>query len=103
MSPALAYDAGSTATALLSETIGQNLVRTAAAFGDGEALVDCVTGRRWTYDAFLAATARIATALLARGITAGDRVGIWSPNTAEWSMIQYATARVGAVLVTVNP
>jgi fatty-acyl-CoA synthase len=103
MSPALAYHAGSTATGLLNETIGQNLARSAAAFGDGEALVDCVTGRRWTYDEFLAATARIATALLSRGIAAGDRVGIWSPNTAEWAMIQYATAQVGAILVTVNP
>jgi len=103
MPPVWAYDAGSTTAALLTETIGQNLARTAAAFGDVEALVDCATGRRWTYDAFVAATARIATALLERGITAGDRVGIWSPNTAEWAMIQYATAQVGAILVTINP
>jgi fatty-acyl-CoA synthase len=103
MSPAMSYDTGSTTAALLSETIGQNLARTVAAFPDREALVDCATGRRWTYEAFFAAANRIATALLERGITAGDRVGVWSPNTAEWTMVQYATAQVGAILVTINP
>ena len=88
---------------LLDETIGDNLARTVDAFGDRDALIECATGRRWTYTEFDEATRRIATALLLRGIEPGDRVGIWSPNTAEWAMIQYATAQIGAILVTINP
>jgi fatty-acyl-CoA synthase len=103
MSPAWSYDSGGTAVPLLGETIGQNLVRTVAAHPAREAIVDCGSGRRLTYEAFLATVDRIATALLERGIKPGDRVGIWSPNTAEWVLIQYATARVGAILVTINP
>ena len=61
------------------------------------------TGRRWRYAEFHLATRSMATALLERGIRPGDRVGIWSPNTAEWTLIQYATAQVGAILVTINP
>ncbi|MCW2687977.1 MAG: AMP-binding protein [Mycobacterium sp.] len=103
MSVALSYDRGTSDVPLLDETIGQNLARTAADFPGREALVDCATNRRWTYDEFLLSTHRIATALLERGVTTGDRVGIWSPNTAEWALIQYATAHVGAILVTINP
>ena len=99
----LSYDSGDTTAPLLNETIGQNLARTATTYPEREALVDCATGRRWTYTDFHAATRRIASALLERGIGAGDRVGIWSPNTAEWTLIQYATAPVGAILVTINP
>ena len=72
-------------------------------FGDREAMIECQTGRGWSYGEFHRGTRRIATALLARGIGPGDRVGIWSPNTAEWTMIQYATAEIGAILVTINP
>ncbi|MBV8927762.1 MAG: AMP-binding protein [Mycobacteriaceae bacterium] len=99
----LSYDAGVTSPALLDETIGDNLAATAAAHADRDALVDCATGRRWTYGEFHEATRRIATALLERGITPGDRIGIWSPNNAEWTMVQYATAQVGAILVNINP
>ena len=99
----LSHDSGDTSAPLLDETIGQNLARTAATFVDREALVECQTGRRWSYGEFHLATRRIATALLERGIRPGDRVGIWSPNTAEWTLIQYATAEVGAILVTINP
>ncbi|HKV21556.1 MAG TPA: AMP-binding protein, partial [Mycobacterium sp.] len=99
----LSYDSGVTSPPLLEETIGANLARTVAAFGDREALVECATGRRWTYSAFFDATRRIATALIERGTKSGDRVGIWSPNCAEWTMIQYATAQVGAILVNINP
>jgi fatty-acyl-CoA synthase len=99
----LAYDCGATSPSLLDETIGYNLAQTAATYPDREALVECATGRRWTYDGFYEATRRIATALLERGIRPGDRVGIWSPNTAEWTMIQYATAQVGVILVNINP
>jgi fatty-acyl-CoA synthase len=99
----LSYDSGATSPPLLEETIGDNLAQTAATCPDREALVECETGRRWTYDAFHEATRRIATALIERGINPGDRIGMWSPNTAEWAMIQYATAQVGAILVNINP
>ena len=99
----LSHDSGDTSAPLLDDTIGQNLARTAATFVDREALVECQTGRRWRYGEFHLATRSMATALLERGIRPGDRVGIWSPNTAEWTLIQYATAQVGAILVTINP
>ncbi len=99
----LSYDAGVTSPPLLDQTIGDNLAATTAAHRDREALVECATGRRWTYGEFHEATRRIATALLARGTEPGDRIGIWSPNTAEWTLIQYATAQVGAILVNINP
>ncbi|MCV7153835.1 AMP-binding protein [Mycolicibacterium pyrenivorans] len=99
----LSYASGVAEPPLLDETIGANLARTVDAFGDRDALIECATGRRWTYTEFHEATRRIATALLHRGVGPGDRVGIWSPNTAEWAMIQYATAQIGAVLVTINP
>ena len=99
----LSYASGATSPPLLDETIGDNLARTTAKFPDREALVECATGRRWRYDEFYEATRRIATALIERGTKPGDRIGIWSPNSAEWAMIQYATAQVGAILVNINP
>ena len=99
----LSYDSGANSPPLLDETIGDNLARTTATFPDREALVECATGRRWTYAEFFEATRRIATALIERGTKPGDRIGIWSPNCAEWAMIQYATAQVGAILVNINP
>ena len=99
----LSYDSGANSPPLLDETIGDNLARTTATFPDREALVECATGRRWTYAEFYEATRRIATALIERGTKPGDRIGIWSPNCAEWVMIQYATAQVGAILVNINP
>lgn len=101
--PAPSYVQGRTDTPLLIETIGANLDRTVAAFGDREALVDVPTGRRWTYREFDADVRRLASGLLALGLRPGDRVGIWSPNTPEWTLVQYATARIGAILVTINP
>jgi fatty-acyl-CoA synthase len=100
---AASYAAGPTDAALLEETIGANLERTVAAYGANEALVECQTGRRWTYEHFDAAVDAVARGLLAEGIATGDRVGIWSPNCAEWTLTQYATAKVGAILVNINP
>jgi fatty-acyl-CoA synthase len=99
----LSYDAGATSAPLLDETIGDNLARTTAAVPDGEAVVECATDLRWTYREFHEATRRIATALIERGTKPGDRIGVWAPNCAEWTMIQYATAQVGAILVNINP
>ncbi|MGK5678433.1 AMP-binding protein [Actinoplanes sp. URMC 104] len=99
----LSYASGVTDLPLLGETIGANLERTVARFGDREALVDVAAGRRWTYAELDADVDRLARGLLARGIAKGDRVGIWAPNCAEWVITQYATAKIGAILVNVNP
>ncbi|WP_067897252.1 AMP-binding protein [Nocardia vaccinii] len=88
---------------LLHETIGANLERTVSAHPDREALVEVASGRRWTWAEFDADVNRTARGLVAAGITKGDRVGIWSPNCAEWTLTQYATAKIGAILVNVNP
>nr|WP_055505607.1 AMP-binding protein [Nonomuraea pusilla] len=99
----LSYSSSTAGTPLLGETIGENLERTAARFGAREALVDVPTGRRWTYEELNADVDLLARSLLARGVAKGDRVGIWSPNRAEWVLVQYATAKIGAILVNVNP
>ncbi|OBI98874.1 AMP-binding protein [Mycobacterium alsense] len=97
------YDAGPVDTPLLDETIGANFARAASAHPETEALVDVASGRRWTYTQLDAETDRLARALMASGIQRGDRVGVWSPNCAEWMILQYATAKIGAVLVPINP
>ncbi|MEU4214958.1 AMP-binding protein [Actinoplanes sp. NPDC026623] len=99
----LSYACGISDVPLLGETIGANLERTVAAFGDREALVDVPSGRRFTYSEFDGAVNEIARGLLARGIRKGDRVGIWAPNCPEWVITQYATAKIGAILVNINP
>ncbi|MFB7905718.1 AMP-binding protein [Kitasatospora sp. NPDC056076] len=97
------YASGTSAVPLLGDTIGENLDRAVRAFPDREALVDRPTGRRWTYAQLAADVDALALGLLELGIAKGDRVGIWAPNCAEWTLTQYATAKLGAVLVTVNP
>jgi fatty-acyl-CoA synthase len=99
----MSYAQGPTQPTLLDETIGANLQRTVSRFPDREALVDVPTGRTWSYCEFQADVNKIASALVQRGIEPGDRVGIWSPNTPEWTLIQYAAAQIGALLVTINP
>jgi fatty-acyl-CoA synthase len=99
----LSYASGTSTAPLLGETIGANFERAVARFGDREALVDVAAGRRWTYAELEADVNRLARGLLARGIAKGDRVGIWAPNCAEWVITQYATAKIGAILVNVNP
>jgi fatty-acyl-CoA synthase len=88
---------------LLGDTIGTNFDRTVAAFGDREALVDRFVGRRWTYRELADDVTAVALGLAALGVRKGDRVGIWSPNRAEWTLVQYATAKLGAILVNINP
>ncbi|MBH5337633.1 AMP-binding protein [Streptomyces pactum] len=101
--PTLSYASGTGTTPLLGDTIGADLDRAVARFGDREALVDLPTGRRWTYAEFDRAVREVALGLLARGVAQGDRVGIWAVNCAEWMLVQYATARLGAVMVNINP
>jgi fatty-acyl-CoA synthase len=97
------YAHGASAIPLLGETIGENLRRTVERFPEREALVVRSQGYRATYGQLWEQTTTLAKALLGRGIEKGDRVGIWSPNRFEWVLAQYATARVGAILVNVNP
>ncbi|WP_040780672.1 AMP-binding protein [Nocardia pneumoniae] len=97
------YASGVSDVPLLGDTIGGNLARTVAAFPDREALVDLPSGRRWTYRELGAAVDALACGLADRGIGKGDRVGIWAPNCAEWFLVQFATARIGAILVNINP
>jgi fatty-acyl-CoA synthase len=99
----LSYAAGETDVPLLEQTIPDNLDATVAAFGEREALVDVAQGIRWTYAEFGAEVGRLARALLASGVTKGERVGIWAPNCAQWTLVQYATAKIGAILVNINP
>ncbi|MEU8470672.1 AMP-binding protein [Streptomyces sp. NPDC029006] len=103
VTPRLSYAHGTGTTALLGDTIGAGLGRAVAAWPDREALVDVPSGRRWTYARFAADVEELACALLASGVARGDRVGIWAVNCAEWVLVQYATARVGAVMVNINP
>jgi fatty-acyl-CoA synthase len=97
------YAAGETTTPLLEETIGQNFERTVAAHPDREALVEIASGRRWTWRQLNQAVDEVARGLIAYGIGKGDRVGMWAANCAEWTISQLATAKIGAMLVNVNP
>lgn len=101
--PLPSYASGVSDVPLLGDTIGGNLDRAVAAFPDREALVDRPTGRRWTYRALGAAVDALACGLAGQGVGKGDRVGIWAPNCAEWFLVQYATAKIGAILVNINP
>ena len=94
---------GTSDVPLLRETIGETLRRTVERFGDREALVVGHQGYRATYDELWRQVELAARALLAHGVAKGDRVGIWAPNRYEWVVTQFATARVGAILVTINP
>ena len=97
------YDGGPTALPILEETIGANFERTATAHPDIEALVDVAQGTRWTYRELNDEIDLVARGLMGYGIGKGDRVGIWSPNRSEWTVVQYASAKIGAILVNVNP
>src|ERR1041384_8720418 len=99
----LSYVHGASELPLLGETIGANLDRTSARFPDRDAFVSMHQGLRLTYSEFLAAVEEIARGLLSLGVQPKERVGIWSPNRIEWAITQYATAKIGAILVTVNP
>src|SRR5687767_10187892 len=99
---AISYVSGAGA-ALLGDTVGSALANTVARVPDGDALVSLHQGVRYSYREFAVEVERVALGLLALGIEKGDRVGIWAPNCAEWTILQFATARVGAILVNINP
>ena len=101
--PQDSYDRGAATQPLLTQTIGANFSSTVARFGEREALVERSSGRRWTYTELDEEVDAVALGLLALGVTTGDRVGIWAPNCAEWVLVQYATAKLGALLVNINP
>ncbi len=101
--PLPSYASSTADKPMLGDTIGANLARTVRAFGDRPAVVDVAAGRSYTYREFGELTDALALALLADGVKVGDRVGIWAPNCVEWMITQYATAKIGAILVTINP
>lgn len=101
--PAPSHVKGRTDTPLLDETLGAFIDRIAQQFGDGEALVSASQGVRLSYRQLRQAVDQVACGLLALGLRKGDRIGIWSPNRAEWVLTQFAAARLGLVLVTINP
>jgi fatty-acyl-CoA synthase len=97
------YARGDLTAALLDETIGANLKRTVRRFSDRDAVISCRQQRRYTYAELDAAVDELARGLIAGGVVQGDRIGIWSPNCAEWVLVQYAAAAIGAILVNINP
>src|SRR5690348_1816182 len=103
MNGGASYVSGTSTVPLLGETIGELLERVTRDHADHEALVEYQTGRRWTYKTLNSAVDSLATGLIELGIAKGDRVGIWSPNCAEWTLTQFATAKLGAILVNINP
>jgi fatty-acyl-CoA synthase len=101
--PDVSYSSGTSSVALIGDTIGANLAKTVDRYGKRDAMVDCETGRRWSYDQFGRDVDAVALGLLSLGVRTGDRVGIWAPNCPEWTLVQYGAAKIGAILVTINP
>ena len=97
------YSQGENHSALLKETIGENLRNTCIRFPDREAIISVQQNYRTTYSSFWQQVSAVAKAFMAIGVQKGDRVAIWSPNRYEWVLVQYATARIGAILVNINP
>jgi fatty-acyl-CoA synthase len=100
---AASYAHGTGAVPLLGETIGANLERTVARVPESEGLVSCHQGVRFTWAELNEAVDRLARGLLGFGLQQGDRLGVWSPNRSEWALTQYATAKLGVILVNINP
>src|SRR4051794_19749710 len=99
----ISYSHGASAVPLIGQTIGENLAQTARQFPDADALVVCHQDVRLVYRELAAEVERVARGLLSYGLAKGDRVGIWSPNNAEWVLAQYGTATIGVILVNINP
>lgn len=103
MNKNLAYTYGASDVSLLGETIDQNLRRTVEKFPHKEALISVHQNYRVTYTEFYEQVTAVAKGLIALGAKSGDRVGIWSPNCYEWTLLQYATAKIGVIMVNINP
>lgn len=103
MTSLLSYRAGPCDQPLLHQTIGAYLQEVAERFPERPAVVVRHQQIRWNYREYLTQIDRLALGLLALGIRPGDRVGIWSPNNIEWCLVQFATARIGAIMVCINP
>ena len=101
--PAPSYAQGPQSPALRDITIGEALARAASQWGEREALVIPHQNVRWTWRELLQRSDAVAAGLLALDLHPGDRVGIWAPNCAEWTLMQFATARAGLILVNINP
>ena len=101
--PDLSHAVGSTAVPLLEDTIDANFRRTVATWPEREALVVCHQAIRWTYAQLDERVEELAAGLLASGLDVGDRLALWSPNRYEWTLLQYATARIGVIMVCINP
>ncbi len=99
----LSYSCGASDTAMIGLTIGQQLDAARAAWPDALALVSCHQDIRWNFTELAEQAEAVASGLLAMGLEPGDRVGIWSPNSAEWIVTQYATAKAGLIMVNINP
>jgi fatty-acyl-CoA synthase len=103
MNTQLSYVHGDSSIPLLGETIGENLKKTVEKFPKNDALICSHQNYRATYEEFYEQTSQVAKAILHLGAKPGDRVGVWSPNRYEWVLLQYATARIGVILVNINP
>jgi len=99
----LSYTNGASNIPLLGETIDENLRKTVAKFPNNDALISAHQHYRATYTEFYEQVTAVAKGLIALGVKTGDRVGIWSPNCYEWTLLQYATAKIGAIMVNINP
>jgi len=98
-----AYTHGASSVALLGETIDENLKKTVAQYADQEALICSHQNYRATYKEFYDQVVEVAKGLIALGVKRGERVGVWSPNCYQWTLLQYATAKIGVILVNINP
>ena len=103
MNKNLAYTYGASDISLIGETIDQNLRKTVEKYPNKEALISVHQDYRVTYAEFYEQVTAVAKGLIALGVKQGDRVGIWSPNCYEWTLLQYATAKIGAIMVNINP
>src|SRR5215472_3338461 len=101
--PQLSYVHGASATPLIGDTIGVHFDRIVERFGERDALIVRHQQIRWTYRELKERVDALAAGLLALGLEPGERVGIWSPNNAEWTVAQFATAKAGIILVNINP
>ena len=98
-----AYTHGASAIPLLGETIDENLKKTVAKYPNQDALICSHQNYRATYQEFYDQVVQVAKGLMALGVKRGDRVGVWSPNCYQWTLLQYATAKIGVILVNINP